>query len=63
MISRHPGVVFIDFAVASLPVVELAGGDADPGEEAAQGDVGFVGPGADEIDELIAAVVGDPAAL
>jgi hypothetical protein len=52
--------VFIDFAEACFPVVELAGADADPGEEAGRGDVGFVAPGADEIDDLIAGVVGDP---
>jgi hypothetical protein len=62
MIAWHPGVVFIDFAKASFPVVKLAGADADPGEEADRGDVGFVAPGADEIDDLIADVVGDPLA-
>jgi len=62
MIARHPGVVFIDFAEACFPVVELAGADLDPGEEAGRGDVGFVAPGADEIDDLIADVVGDPLA-
>ena len=31
--------------------------------DASDGDVGLVAPGTDEIDELIAAVVGDPAAL
>ena len=46
-----------------LPVVELAGADADPGEEAADGDLGLVRPGADEIDDLVAGVVGDPAAV
>ena len=62
MIAWHPGVVFIDFAEARFPVVELAGADADPGEEASRGDVGFVAPRADEIDDLIAGVVGDPLA-
>jgi hypothetical protein len=60
MIARQPVVVFIDFAEARFPVVELAGADADPGEEASRGDVGFVAPVADEIDDLIAGVVGDP---
>ena len=62
MIARHPGVVFIDFAEASFPVVKLAGADADPREEAGRGDIGFVAPVADEIDDLIADVVGDPLA-
>ena len=62
VIARHPGVVLVDLAEALLPVVELAGADADPGEEAADGDLGLVAPGADEIDDLVAGVVGDPAA-
>ena len=44
------------------PVVVLAGADADPGQEATDGDLGLVAPVADEIDELIAGVVGNPAA-
>jgi len=63
MIARHPGVVFIDAAEAMSPVVVLAGADADPGEEATSRDVGLVAPGADEIDEFIAGIVGDPAAF
>jgi hypothetical protein len=53
--------VLVDLAEALLPVVELAGADVDPGEEATDGDVRLVAPGADEIDELVAGVVGDPA--
>jgi hypothetical protein len=60
MIARHPGVVFIDFAEARFPVVKLAGSDADPGEEAGRGNISFVAPVADEIDDLIADVVSDP---
>ena len=60
MIARHPGVVLVDFAKAGFPVVELAGADADPGEEAAEGDLSFVGPGANEIDDVVAAVVRHP---
>ena len=63
MIAWHPGVVLVDLAEALLPIVELAGADAQPGEEATSRDVGLVAPGADEIDELVAAVVGDPAAF
>lgn len=60
VIARHPGVVFVDFAEAMFPEVELAGADADPAEEARLGDVALLGPGADEIDEVVADVVGDP---
>ena len=63
VIARHPGVVLVDLAEAVLPVVELAGADADPGQEATDGDVGLVAPVADEIDELVAGVVGNPAAF
>jgi hypothetical protein len=63
VIARDPGVVFVDLAEAAGPVVELAAGDAEPGDEARERDVGFVGPGADEIDDLVARVVGDPGAL
>jgi hypothetical protein len=62
MVAWHPGVVFIDLAEALLPVVELAGADADPGQEATDGDVGLVAPGADEIDDGVAGIVGDPVA-
>jgi hypothetical protein len=62
VIAWHPGVVFVDLAEACDPVLVLAAGDADPGRETRDRDVGFVGPGADEIDDLVARIVGDPAA-
>ena len=62
VVAWHPGVVLVDLAEALFPVVELAGADADPGQEATGRDVGLVAPGADEIDDLVAGVVGDPAA-
>ncbi|MFZ1008131.1 MAG: hypothetical protein WAN65_14925, partial [Candidatus Sulfotelmatobacter sp.] len=63
VIAWDPGIVFVDLAEAANPVVELAGADADPGQEATDGDVRLVAPGADEIDELVAGVVGNPTAL
>src|SRR5207302_1943164 len=62
MIARHPGIVLIDLTEAVPPVVELTLTDADPGDEAGDGDVGLVRPGADEIDDLIAGIVGNPRA-
>jgi hypothetical protein len=62
MITWHPGVVFVDLAIALLPVVELAFGDLDPGDEAFGRNLGFVGPGLDEVDDLVAGVVGSPGA-
>jgi hypothetical protein len=61
VVAWHPGVVLVDFAEALLPVVELARADADPGQEATGGDVRLVAPGTDEIDDLVAGIVGDPA--
>jgi hypothetical protein len=63
MIAWDPGVVLVDLAEATFPVVELAGADADPADEATEGDFGLVAPGADEIDDGIAGIVGDPATL
>lgn len=60
MIARNPGVVFVDLAKALDPVVVFAGSNADPGPEPGDGDVGFVGPGADEIDDRVAGVMGNP---
>src|SRR5215831_11505542 len=61
VIAWHPMVVLVDLAETLDPVLVLAAGDANPGQEAGDRDVGFVAPGADEIDELVASVVGDPA--
>jgi hypothetical protein len=55
--------VFVDFAEAVFPVVELAGADAEPALKTGRGDVGLVRPGVDEIDDLIAGIVGNPASL
>ena len=63
VVAWHPGVVLVDLAEAQLPVVELAGADADPGHEATDGDFGLVAPAPDEIDDGVAGIVGDPAAL
>jgi hypothetical protein len=62
MIAWHPGVVLVDLAEARDPVLVLAAADADPGHEVRDGDVGLVRPGADEIDKVVARIVGDPAA-
>ena len=62
MIAWHPGVVLVDFAEACTPIFVLAAADADPGHEVRDGDVGFVAPRTDEIDKLVARVMGDPAA-
>jgi hypothetical protein len=63
MIARHPGIVLVDFAEAFFPVMKLAGADAEPGQEATDGNVRLVAPAADEIDKGVAGVVGNPAAF
>jgi hypothetical protein len=55
--------VLVDFAVAFLPVVELAGAQLDPAEEAAVGDLGLVAPAADEVNEIVADLMGNPASV
>ena len=61
MIAWHPGVVFVDLAEACDPVLVFAASDADPGHEARDRHLGLVRPGANEIDELIARIMRDPA--
>jgi hypothetical protein len=63
VVAGDPGIVLIDLAEALFPVVELAGADADPGEEATSRDVGLVAPGADEINDFITGVGGGPLAF
>src|SRR5262249_54084995 len=62
VVARDPGVVLVGLAVAVLPRVPLAGGDADPEQEARDGDAGLVRAAVDKIDDGIAGVVGNPGA-
>ena len=61
VVAWHPGVVLVDLAVAFLPVVEFGGAQADPTEETADGNLGLLGLGVDEIDKVIAGVMRHPA--
>ena len=63
VVAGDEGVVLVGLAEPVFPVVELAGGDAEPGEEATSGEVRLVAPVADKVDELVAGVVGHPAGL
>jgi hypothetical protein len=62
VVAWHESVVLVDLAEALLPVVKFAGGYADPGDEATSRDVGLVAPVADEVNDGVAGVVGNPAA-
>jgi len=63
VIAGDPGVVFVDLAEAFDPIMVFAWTDADPGQKVRSGDLALVGPRADEINDLVASVVGYPAAL
>jgi hypothetical protein len=52
--------VLVGPPVAAAPDVELAGGDAQPGDEASDGDLGARRPVGDEFDNVVAEVVGNP---
>src|SRR5262249_45310326 len=60
VVAWDPGVVLVGLAVAVLPGVPLGGGEAEPAQQASDGQAGLVRPAVDEIDDLIAAVVGNP---
>lgn len=59
-VAGDTGVVLVDAAVAGLPVVELAGGNSQPGDESPGGDLSTFGPIANVVDDLVANVVGNP---
>ena len=61
VIAWDEGVVLVDFSEAIFPVVELAGGDGEPGDEATSRQIGLVAPVANEIDDGVAGVVRHPA--
>jgi hypothetical protein len=63
VVAGNAGVVFVDFAEAVFPVVELAGGESDPVEESTSREFGLVAPVADEVDDGVAGVVGRPAGV
>jgi hypothetical protein len=55
--------VLVGLAVAVLPGVPLGGSQAQPQQEAGDGNAGLIGPAVDEIDNLVAEVVGNPESL
>src|SRR5262249_23992572 len=61
-VSRHARVVLVRLAVALLPVEVFPARQPEPADKPRGGDLGLVGPGADEVDQLVARVVGNPAA-
>jgi hypothetical protein len=63
VVAWYQRVVLVGFAEAVFPVLELALGQTDPDDEATGRQAGLVAPGADEVDDGVACIVGDPAAL
>lgn len=59
-ITGDQGIVLIDLAVALLPVVILAGGNAQPVNEVRHSDAGAFGPVLDEVNHRITDIMGDP---
>ena len=59
-IARGECIVLIDQSVASPPVVELAGGNAEPVDEPPEGDLSALGPVPHEVDDGVAGVMGNP---
>ena len=60
VVARDPGIVLVGLTVAVLPGVPLGGGQAEPQQEAGDGDAGLVGPAVDEVNDLVAAIMGNP---
>jgi hypothetical protein len=54
VVAWDPGIVFVGLAVAVLPGMPLGGGQAEPQQEAGDGNAGLVGPSVDEIDDAVA---------
>jgi len=61
VVARDKRIVLVGLAVPLLPLEELATCDADPCDEAIGSDLGLRGPGADEVDDLVSRVMGNPA--
>ena len=61
VIARNAGVVLVGFAIAQLPVEELGAVDAEPADKALLRKLRFLGPGGDEVNDLIAQIMRNPA--
>jgi hypothetical protein len=62
VVARDFAVVLVGVSVALSPLVELAFGDVEPLDELSYGQLGFLRPFGDKIDNRVAGIVGDPAA-
>jgi len=62
-VAGNPAVVFVHFAVAFFPIVELAWRKTEPSDESGHGKSAPLRPVVDEVDDGIAHIVGNPTAL
>src|ERR1041385_3206095 len=59
-VRGNPTLVVVHLAVALPPVIELAGGDVEPPDEAPGTDLGLLRPAPDEIHDLVPRIVRNP---
>jgi hypothetical protein len=61
VVAGHLAVVLVGFAVALLPVVELALRDPQPSHEMLDRNLGETRPSRDKVDDRVAQIMGNPA--
>jgi len=59
-VAGNQGVVLIGLAVTALPIVILAGANAQPGDKMRHSDAGAPGPALDEVNNRITDIMGYP---
>ena len=62
-VARDLAVVFVGLAVATFPIVELARAERQPAEQTFGGQFRAPRPMVEVVDDFVARVVGNPAAL
>jgi len=62
VVAWDPGIVLVGPAIPAPPIVVLAGREAQPGHQQADGQPGLIRPAANEVYHLVAGVVGNPLA-
>jgi hypothetical protein len=63
IVAGDQRVVLVDLAVALPPIVKLARAQREPTDEPFDGQLGAIRPMVDEVDDLVAGVVGNPASF
>jgi hypothetical protein len=63
VVAWHPGVVFVGLTLAVHSGVPLGDGQAEPEQEAGDGNTGLTGAVVEEINDLVMGIVGNPASV